>query len=324
MPELRASEGKPRSDFAVVVPAYDEAPNIPELARALEDAFRRHRLQGEVILVDDGSLDGTFEAAKAVEWDAMRVVRHQANLGKTAAILTAARSTRRKWLVVFDADLQHSPDEIPRFLDRLGQGWDIVTGRKIGAYDKKLVSGVYNRLSRWIFRVPVTDLNSMKGFRREILDHIRLRADWHRFFVVLAHRAGFSVSEIDIELYPRHAGEAKYSGKDRIVKGTLDLFSVWFQLRCGQRPMVIFGTLGAGATLLGGLLGVGAFYMRFAMEAGYRPLLYLIALLITVGALSFLGGFLAELVVALREEVLEVQRRLRLIEDRMRDERGDK
>ena len=130
-----------------------------------------------MILVDDGSTDGTAEIAEreAAGWDAFRVLRHKRNLGKTEAIVTAAGASNGGRLVLFDADLQHSPDEIPRFLDKLSEGWDVVTGRKIGAYDKRGVSSIYNRLSRRIFDVPVSDLNSMKAFDRGVLDGIRLK-----------------------------------------------------------------------------------------------------------------------------------------------------
>jgi hypothetical protein len=146
--------------------------------------------------------------------------------------------------VLFDADLQHTTEEIPRFLAKLDEGWDIVTGRKVGHYEKRAVSSIYNRLSRAIFEIPVSDTNSMKAFRRDILDEVRLRHDWHRFFVVLAYARGFSMTEIDIALHPRRHGAAKYSGKGRIVVGLLDMLSVWFFLFFSRKPMMLFGISG--------------------------------------------------------------------------------
>src|SRR5690606_135974 len=162
--------------------------NAADLVRELRATFERHRLEGEVVVVDDGSRDGTADAVlrEAAGWDRLRVVRHRRNFGKTEALVTGAEHTSATWLVLFDADLQHSPEEIPRFLARLDEGWDIVTGRKVGRYEKATVSRIYNRLSRAIFDIPVSDTNSMKAFRREILDEVHLRHDWHRFFVVLA------------------------------------------------------------------------------------------------------------------------------------------
>ena len=158
--------GVPR--LTIVVPAYNEAPVVGELIRELRGAFESFELEGEVLLVDDGSTDGTGELAEreGEGWSQLRVLRHRTNLGKTEALVTASEATDKRYLVLFDADLQHMPEEIPRFLAKLQEGWDVVTGRKIGAYEKPVVSGIYNWLSRKTFDVPVSDLNSMKAFRR--------------------------------------------------------------------------------------------------------------------------------------------------------------
>jgi len=242
-------------------------------------------------------------------WDRLRVLRHRRNFGKTEAMLTAAESTSRTWLVLFDADLQHSPEEIPRYLEKLAEGWDIVTGRKVGAYEKRFVSSAYNRLSRRIFDLPVSDTNSMKGFRREILDEVHLRHDWHRFFVVLAYARGYSATEIDIALLPRRHGEAKYSGKNRIVVGLLDLLSVWFFLFFARKPMLLFGVTGLLLALLGFLTGVVAIAMRLAGH-GFRPLLYLVILLEVLGFLLFGFGFIAELIAQQHAELESLTRRV--------------
>jgi glycosyltransferase involved in cell wall biosynthesis len=300
-----------RRDFAVVVPAYNEAEMVPELVRELRRAFAAYGLHGEILLVDDGSSDGTAEVAEREGhgWEALRVLRHRTNLGKTEALLTAAAATERTWLILFDADLQHLPDEFPRFLTRLQEGWDIVTGRKVGAYDKRHTSGAYNLLSRKIFDVPVSDLNSMKAFRREILEDMHLRHDWHRFFVVLAHARGWRVSEIDIDLYPRRAGVSKYRGPLRILVGALDLMSVWFLVIFARKPLLLFGVSGAVLVGLGLLVGAVAFYFRFVAGQGFRPLLYLVILLETVGFLLLGFGLVAEMIAQLREEVDALRRR---------------
>ena len=299
-----------RRDFAVVIPAFNEAPVVPDLIAELRATFERFDLDGEVLVVDDGSTDGTGDLAEeqAGDWRSVRVLRHRTNLGKTEAMLTAARSTDRTFLVLFDADLQHLPDEIPRFLEALHAGSDIVTGRKVGAYDKRAVSSLYNGLSRRIFRVPVSDLNSMKGFRREILDELHLRHDWHRFFVVLAHARGYSVSEIDIDLHPRRAGVSKYTGLFRIGGGLMDLLSVWFLLLFSRTPLILFGFSGMVLIGLGAVVGGVAFWLRFVEGFGFRPLLYLVILLETVGFLLVGVGLLAEMIDQLREEVDSVRR----------------
>lgn len=304
-----------RTDFAVLVPAYNEVENIPDLVRELRDTFERYRLEGEVILVDDGSTDGTAEAAlaEAERWSALKVVSHRRNFGKTEAMLTGAEATDAGVFVLFDADLQHSTDEIPRFLAKIAEGWDIVTGRKEGHYEKRFVSGIYNKLSQRIFQVPVSDLNSMKAFRREVLSEVRLRHDWHRFFVVLAYDRGFSMTEIGIELFPRRHGEAKYSGRSRIVVGLLDLVSVAFFLFFARKPMLFFGVTGLALAGTGVVIGIITIILRIIESMppfGYRPLLYLVLLLETLGFLLFGFGFVAEQVAQQQTELDAISRRL--------------
>ena len=300
--------------FAVIVPAYNEAENIPALFAALRETFDRHELDGEIIIVDDGSTDATFELAVA---EAARfgprahVARHRRNLGKTEAMVTGALATSADVLIIFDADLQHSAEEIPRFVAKIDAGWDIVTGRKVGAYEKRTVSSVYNRLSRKLFDVPVRDLNSMKAFRSEILHGISLRHDWHRFFVVLAYAQGYSVTEIDIELYPRTAGVSKYSGSKRIFSSVGDLLVVWFYLRFSRKPMQLFGGAGVVLTMLGFIIGLVLVVLRgFGFpppSIGYRPLLGFVVLLVVVGITLFGFGFTAEMIALLRSDVEQLK-----------------
>ncbi|MBV9774311.1 MAG: glycosyltransferase family 2 protein [Gemmatimonadetes bacterium] len=302
-----------RRDFAVLVPAFNEIENIQALFAELRATFQRHGLSGEIILVDDGSTDGTYDAAlrEAAGMERVKVLRHRRNQGKTEAMVTGAEAAESEYVVLFDADLQHSPEEIPRFLAKLAEGWDIVTGRKVGAYEKRAVSSVYNRLSQSLFEVPVRDLNSMKAFRTEILREIPLRHDWHRFFVVLAHARGYSVSEIDITLYPRRAGEAKYSGRSRVLVGVGDLVVVWFYLKFSEKPMQFFGGGGLALIVLGVLVGLLTVVLRvgeWMPPFGYRPLLTLVVLLETVGVVLFGFGFMAELIATLRAELDDLRR----------------
>lgn len=308
-----AAHSRP-AEVSIIVPAYNEAEVMPELFSELAETLRTHGLDAEVVLVDDGSDDGTYEAAeKAVAESGLTrvlLLRHRNNRGKTEALVTAAREADGELLVLFDADLQHSTEEIPRFVQELRSGYDVVTGRKVGKYDKRIVSAAYNRLSRAIFKVPVHDLNAMKAFRKDILGDLHLRHDWHRYLVVLAHAQGYSIAEIDIELHPRRRGESKYTGRRRILVGMLDLVAVWFQLVFSRKPMLFFGVTGLVVLGLGALTGMVALYMRFVMGLGFRPLLDLVALLTTVGLLLFVVGFLAEMIATLRGEVEDLRREL--------------
>lgn len=303
-----------RENFAVLIPAYNEVENVSALFTAIRATFERHRLNGEVVLVDDGSTDGTYEKALEEGWGIprLKVLRHRRNRGKTEAMVTGAEVVTSDYVILFDADLQHSTEEFPRFLEKLGEGWDIVAGRKVGAYEKRAVSSIYNRLSQRLFEVPARDLNSMKAFRREIFTEVPLRHDWHRFFIVLAHTRGYSVTEMDVELFPRHAGEPKYSGRGRILVGVGDLLVVWFYLRFSEKPMQFFGGWGLFLIALGVLVGIVTVILRVAglmPPFGFRPLLTLVLLLETIGFILFGFGFVGEMVAIVRTELDELRRR---------------
>lgn len=303
-----------RTDFAVLIPAYNESENIAALFAAIRATFERHYLNGEVVLVDDGSDDDTYERAlrEGAGLERLKVLRHRVNRGKTEAMVTGAGAAESEYVILFDADLQHSTEEFPRFLAKLAEGWDIVTGRKVGRYEKRAVSSTYNRLSQTLFEVPVRDLNSIKAFRREIVTELPLRHDWHRFFIVLAHARGYSVTEIDVELFPRHAGAPKYSGRRRILIGMADLLVVWFYLKFSEKPMQFFGGWGLLLIVLGVLVALVTVVLRvggWMPPFGFRPLLSLVVLLETVGVMLFGFGFVGEMVAIVRAEVDELRRR---------------
>jgi hypothetical protein len=191
---------------------------------------------------------------------------------------------------------------------------DIVTGTKQGKYEKAFVSGIYNRLCRLLFGVQVTDLNSVKAYRREIMQGVPLRPDWHRYMVVIAAVDGFRLTSRPVPLYPRRAGQSKF-GWRRIPVGVLDLLSVWFQLRFGRKPMLFFGVAGAGLFIIGFLAGVVALVLRFGYGIGFRPLLNLVETMVITGIALFGFGFLGEMIAGQREENRELLRRLARAED---------
>ena len=194
---------------------------------------------------------------------------------------------------------------------------DIVTGTKQGHYEKRFVSSVYNALSRWLFGVQVTDLNSVKAYRREVMDVVPTRPDWHRFMVVIAATQGFRLAQQPIPLHPRRAGKSKF-GLGRIPVGVLDLLSVWFQLRFGRKPMLFFGVAGAILFMLGLVVGAVAVYFRFGPpQIGYRPLLDLIMVLVISGVSLFGFGFVGEMVAGMREEVRALEREVEQLRERV-------
>lgn len=292
-------------DVSVLVPAKDEAENLPEFVRQAREAFLPLPYACELVIVDDGSADGTADVLRALstEHSFVRAVSHRVQRGIADALKTGADAARGRVLVFYPADLQYLPSDIPALVEPILAGQvDIVTGTKQGAYDKRLVSWVYNTLCRWLFGVRVTDLNSVKAYRREVMDAIPARPDWHRFMVVIAAAEGYRLAERPVPVYPRRAGTSKF-GLGRIPVGVLDLLSVWFQLRFARKPMLFFGMSGAILFLIGFLVGVFALIQRFVFGIGFRPLLDLIMVLVISGVALFGFGFVGEMVAGLREEV---------------------
>ena len=302
------SSSKP--SVTVIVPALNEAENISPLQAELSAKLPRDY---EVVIVDDGSTDGTYEAAVAAktQYQFLSVLRHRTNLGKTAAIMTGMERARGEFVSVFDADLQFRPEDVVAQVAKLREGWDLVTGRKQGKYEKRMVSSIYNGLARVMFGIKVHDINALKTFRREVLEGVSLRKDWHRYIVPLAAARGFRIAEIPVVLRPRQAGEAKYSGRARILVGLFDLVAVAFQLTFMRKPLLYFGVLGTGSLALGFLVGLLAVILRLAGH-GFRPLLYLVILLVVAGLVLFAAGFLGESLAGISDRLERLERQGRM------------
>jgi glycosyltransferase involved in cell wall biosynthesis len=304
------ANGATRPEVSVLVPAKDEAENLPEFVRQAREALQPLPYACEVVVIDDGSHDGTAEALRelSAQHPFVRVVTHRSQRGIADALKSGSDVAHGQILVFYPADLQYSPADIPALVAPIRAGEaDIVTGTKQGQYQKRFVSWVYNLLSRWLFGVRVTDLNSVKAYRREVMDGIPTRPDWHRFMVVIAAADGFRVAQRAVPLHPRRAGKSKF-GIGRIPIGVLDLLSVWFQLRFGRKPMLFFGVTGAVLIFLGFLVGVYALIERYAFEQGNRAFLYLVLLLVLAGLMLFGFGFVGEMLAGMREEVRTLQR----------------
>lgn len=305
-PPVRRRLDRPRGLLvSVIVPAHNEEENLPALLEAFDEVFRRERISGELILIDDGSTDKTYSKARelANRYRFLRVYYHKSRQGVTAALNTGFGLAHGRFLFYFPADLQYHPGELPQMIDRLSAGFDVVTGWKEGRYGlKRFVSFIYNRLSRMLFKVPVHDLNSIKGFKREVLNNLAFRKDWHRYLVVMAHEQGFKVTEVKVKLHPRKFGKSKF-GLWRIPVGFLDLLAVKFQLSFSKKPLLFFGSLGLVLIGLGILVGLAAIGFRVFAHEGYRPVLYLVMLLELVGISFFALGFLGEMLIELRERM---------------------
>ncbi len=317
-PHFPVPESIDAVDVSVLVPAKDEAENLPLFMELAEAAFAGSGARYEVIVVDDGSEDGTWRVLQelADRYSFLRPVRHRTRRGIADALRTGYLHARGGVLVFYPADLQYRPEDIPRLIDPILQGnADMVTGYKVGQYEKALVSNVYNWLSRKLFSVRVRDLNSVKAYRREIMDVLPLRPDWHRYMIVMAAAEGFTVAEIPVPLYARHAGRSKF-GISRIPVGVLDMLSVWFELRFGKKPLLLFGMLGAFLFLIGLVTGIVAVLWRIFAGVGFRPLLALIETCLILGSVFFATGLLGEQIAVQRAELRELRRQVEALRAR--------
>lgn len=306
---------------STIVPAMNEAGNIDKFCQQFSEMLKTAPFDGELIFVDDGSTDDTLERIQeaAAKYDFVRFASHQHNRGLTAALQTGFGVSSGDVYVFYPADLQYLPEDIPALVKPIAQGADLSTGWKQGKYGKNFVSSIYNWISRKIFSLKVHDLNSVKAFRREVVEFIFLRTDWHRYLVVLAVAEGFRVEEVKVPVYDREWGESKFSVW-RIPIGVLDMLAVKFQITFLKKPLLFFGAMGSIMIALGILVGSWAVYLKYFQNETQLPLLYLVILLIGIGLGLFMMGFISEGQTAVKEEVSELRRRtIQLLNRRLDD-----
>ncbi|HJQ12773.1 MAG TPA: glycosyltransferase family 2 protein [Gemmatimonadaceae bacterium] len=301
-----------RPDVSVLVPAKDEAENLPLFLEQAQATFQNAPHRYEVIVVDDGSIDDSWSVLQqlSTKYPFLRAVRHTVRRGIADALRTGYLHSRGSVMVFYPADLQYKPEDIPRLVAPIFAGEsDMVAGYKEGKYEKAFVSGIYNRLSRSLFKVTVRDLNSVKAYRREVMDALPNRPDWHRYIVAMAVASGFTVSEVPVPLYPRNAGQSKF-GIGRIPVGVLDMLAVWFELRFARKPLLLFGLLGAALFIIGVIVGIVAILWRVVGGVGFRPLINLVETCVIVGSVFFATGLLGELIAAERAELSQLRSRI--------------
>ncbi len=305
---VRLPDGEAAPEVSVVIPLYNEAQTVAALCGELRAALEALGISWEVIIVDDGSTDGSFAALRR-EHDAdgrFVVVQLRRNFGQTPAFAAGFDAARGAVVVTMDADLQNDPRDIGRLLETMADGdYDVVSGwrqdRKESLLLRRLPSALGNRVMRWLTGVELHDTGcSLKAYRREVVKNTKLYGNLHRFIPAVASWYGVSVAEVPVRDNPRRHGASKYGrGLARAPKVFLDLLTLRFLLHYATRPIHIFGGLGIITFALGGLLGGYLTLVKLVagQDIGSRPALLLAVLLVVVGVQFVTMGLLGELVV---------------------------
>lgn len=288
--------------FSVVVPAYNEAESLPELQRELAAALDGIGMAWEVIYVDDGSRDGTEEvlARLSAADDRVRAILLRRNFGKSAALATGFQAVRGEVVATLDADLQDDPAELPRLLEALDRGFDLVSGWKEKRRDpwtKTLPSKFFNAVTSSVAGLKLHDFNcGFKLYRREVVDAIEVYGELHRFLPALAHWRGFRVGEVPVHHRARRFGKSKF-GAARFVNGFLDLLAAAFISTSALKPLHVFGRIGLLFFLVG--FGLAIWFLSQYLHGDplrVRPLMLLGAACVLLGIQFILMGLLGEMI----------------------------
>ena len=299
-------------DISVVVPLYNERESLPELMAWIDRVCSTEKLSYEVVMVDDGSNDGSWEVVEQLKEqydDKLHAIHFMRNYGKSAALYCGFEAAQGEVVFTMDADLQDSPDEIPAMRKMvLEDGFDLVSGWKRKRYDplgKRLPSKFFNWTARTVSGIQLHDFNcGLKCYRKSVVKSIEVYGEMHRYIPILAKYAGFKrIGEKEVQHQARKYGVSKF-GMERMIKGYLDLISVTFMSHFGRSPMYFFGGLGTLMFILGGFTTcwiIGSKIYKQVMDLPLRavadqPLFYLAILAIILGVQLFLAGFLGELI----------------------------
>jgi glycosyltransferase involved in cell wall biosynthesis len=291
-------------DVSVVVPVYNEEDSIPEMYRQLTEALSQLDRTYEILVIDDGSADGSYELLKELhEKDThVRVIRFRRNFGQTAAFSAGFAHARGDVIITIDADLQNDPADIPKLLAKIDEGYDVVSGWRIDRKDpfisRRLPSILANRLISETTSVRLHDYGcSLKAYRSEVAKNVNLYGEMHRFIPAIASWMGTRTAEIPVNHRSRQFGKSKY-GISRTIRVFLDMLTVRFMLSYSTRPLHVFGLIGLVTSGAGFLIGLYLAVVKiiFAQDIGSRPLLMLAVLLIVIGVQMITMGLLGEMV----------------------------
>ncbi len=300
-------------DFSLVIPVYNEAKNLPELYQEITHSCKRLGKSYEIIFVDDGSWDETLVVLKKLfeEDPKIRIIRLRKNFGQTAALSAGFDHARGRIIITLDADLQNDPNDFALLLAKIEEGYDIVSGWRVQRKDRFFTRRVPSAMANWLIsiitRVRLHDYGcTLKAFRREVIKHVKLYGELHRFIPAIASNIGVTIAEVKVNHRKRRYGKSKYSVW-RFPKVILDILTVKFLLSYSTRPLQIFGIFGLICGFIGGILGLWLAYVRLIRLEGIsgRPLLLLSILLIVIGIQFITLGLLAEIVVRAYHESVE-------------------
>ncbi len=305
------SEVNKKLDISVVVPLYNEQESLPELIAWIDRVAVANALSYEIIMVDDGSTDDSWEVVEQLKnnYLTIRALRFARNYGKSAALYCGFAEAEGEVVFTMDADLQDSPDEIPEMRRMiLEDGYDLVSGWKKKRYDpagKRLPSKFFNFTARIVSGIKLHDFNcGLKAYRRRVIKSIEVYGEMHRYIPILAKHAGFKrIGEKVVQHQERKYGVSKF-GMERMVKGYLDLITVSFMSHFGRSPMYFFGSLGTIMFLIGGITTVWVIALKLYKQAlglplravTDQPLFFVAIVTVILGAQLFLAGFLGELI----------------------------
>jgi glycosyltransferase involved in cell wall biosynthesis len=293
---------KSKPELSIVIPLLDEHESIPALYQGIVREMSAMNCGYEIIFIDDGSTDGSFDViSKLRENDeCVKGIRLRRNFGKSLALNEAFRRASGDILITMDADLQDDPKEIPRLIDKLNEGYDLVSGwkkiRKDPVISKNFPSKLFNMMVSWGSGLKLHDFNcGLKAYRRSVVGKLHLYGEMHRFVPVLAHAQGYRVTEIPVKHHSRKFGESKF-GLTRFTHGFFDFMTVVFLTKFLKRPMHFFGGLGSLVSAIGVIICTYLTYLWLVGEViGNRPLLTLGVLLIIVGVQMVTTGLVAEM-----------------------------
>jgi glycosyltransferase involved in cell wall biosynthesis len=292
-------------DLSIVVPVYNEEQNVPLLYPAVIEALKELALRWEMILVDDGSRDNSLaelEKLAACDPEHIRVVELRRNFGQTTAIAAGIDHSCGEVVVLMDADLQNDPADIPMMMEKIAEGYDVVSGWRVNRQDtlsRRLPSELANGLISWVTGVHLHDYGcTLKAYRREVLTGFRLYGEMNRFIPVYADSVGARILEVKVHHHPRLYGKAKY-GLERTLKVVLDLFTVKFLTGYASKPIRLFGGIGFGMFFVAIVLWIYLFIRRviFVNNIGNSPILMVAAVILIMGFQSIMMGLIAELLV---------------------------